>query len=391
MSEKSDKIHSYEKTLKSIRKTLDDVDSEEEETKSQFEVAGKEIKNELSTLSKTLSCLDEEEDVEVSDMKSMLQQIEDYCNTEIHGIQKDKDKMKKKHQELCQLDEVGVSDNDKKIQEFEEMRRSYEITKQELDEIQKKYDEQRNSELDKIEFERLKLKELEHQQRINTLVEQEVKRRMFEEKILRENFRKKEKEKERIDRAAEIQKIKDMHNREIKQLKDKYEIPSTSSKSLMPSKSNPYVTSPDTGKQSQHNLRSRFSGSNISLSGSQMGDIPALSITIPAFRLQGYGSDEHYAYEVQIARSTSGMEEALLTDWRPCFSTKKTVQKTKKIAMDRQQQLEVYLKNALTILMRTPDCPLHPSKNLYLSKQILCDFDPFFKRGIFETSKHSTS
>lgn len=61
--------------------------------------------------------------------------------------------------------------------------------------------------------------------RINTLVEQEVKRRMFEEKILRENFRKKEKEKERIDRAAEIQKIKDMHNRELKQLKDKYENP----------------------------------------------------------------------------------------------------------------------------------------------------------------------
>lgn len=51
------------------------------------------------------------------------------------------------------------------LQEFEEMRRSYEVTKQELDEIQKKYDEQRNSELDKIEFERLKLKELEHQQR----------------------------------------------------------------------------------------------------------------------------------------------------------------------------------------------------------------------------------
>lgn len=91
MSEKSDELHSYENTLKSVRKTLDEADSEEEETKSHFEVAGKEIKDELSTLSKTLLCLDEEEDVEVSDMKSMLQQIEDYCNTEILGIQKDKD------------------------------------------------------------------------------------------------------------------------------------------------------------------------------------------------------------------------------------------------------------------------------------------------------------
>jgi hypothetical protein len=41
--------------------------------------------------------------------------------------------------------------------------------------------------------------------------------------------------------------------------------------------------------------------------------------------------------------------------------------------------------------MRTPGCPLHPSKNLYLSKQILCGFEPFFKRGIFETPKHSRS
>lgn len=57
--------------------------------------------------------------------------------------------------------------------------------------------------------------------RINTLVEQEVKRRMLEEKVQRENFRKKEKEKERLEKAAEIQKIRDMYDREIKQLKDK--------------------------------------------------------------------------------------------------------------------------------------------------------------------------
>ena len=52
---------------------------------------------------------------------------------------------------------------------------------------------------------------------------------------------------------------------------------------------------------------------------------------------------------------------------------------------------QVYLKKALSIFMRTPGCPLHPSKNLYLNKQILCEFERFFKRGIFETPKHSTS
>ena len=407
MSEKSKNVQDYETTLKSIRKTLDDVENEEDEAKSQFGTAEMEIKCQLSALDRTLLCLDEEEDSEVTDMKTMLGRIEDYCDTEVLGIQKDKDVLTKKHQELCQLDEVGMSENDKKIQNFEEMRRSFEVTKQELDEIQKKYDEQRNSELDKIEFERLKLKELEHQQRINTLVEQEVKRRMFEEKVQRENFRKIEKEKEKIDRAAEIQKIKDMYNREIKQLKEKYEKSSPSTKSFIRTKSNPYVTSPDSGKQSQQSLRSKLSGSNISLSSSQQGDIPSLSMTIPTYRLQGYGLDTHYEFEVQIAvgeekwgifRRYRRFRE-LHQDWKKkyleigglVFPSRKLFNKSEKVAIERQRQLEVYLKSALCIFMRTPGCPLHPSKNLYLSKQILCGFEPFFKRGIFETPKHSTS
>lgn len=406
ISEKSKMVQEYENSLKSIRKTLDDVESEEDESKSHYESAEKEINLQLTDLNRTLLCLDEEEDSEVTDMKTMLQQIQDYCDTEILGIQKEKDRLNKNHQELCQLDEVGMSENDKKIKDFEEMRRSYEVTKQELEEIQKKYDEQRNSELDKIEFERLKLKELEHQQRINTLVEQEVKRRMFEEKVQRENFRKIEKEKERIDRAAEIQKIKDMYSREIKQLKEKYEKSSTSGKSLVPSKSNPYVTSPDTGKQPQQGLSSRLSGSNISLS-SRQGDIPAVSITIPSYRFQGYGSDAHYEFEVQIMIGDDKWNifrrysrfRTLHQDWKKkyveigglIFPSRKLFSKSEKVAMERQKQLEVYLKNAVSIFMRTRGCPLHPSENLYLDKQILCDFEPFFRRGIFETSKHSTT
>ena len=93
----------------------------------------------------------------------------------------------------------------------------------------------------------------------------------------------------------------DMYNREIKQLKDKYEKSSSSTKSFIRTKSNPYVTSPDSGKQSQQSLRSKLSGSNISLLSIQQGDIPSLSMTIPTYRLQGYGSDTHYEFEVQIA------------------------------------------------------------------------------------------
>ena len=59
--------------------------------------------------------------------------------------------------------------------------------------------------------------------RINALVEQEVKRRMFEEKKQRENLRKQEREKEKLERDLEIQKLKEQHCRELKQLKAKYE------------------------------------------------------------------------------------------------------------------------------------------------------------------------
>lgn len=91
MSEKSKTVQDYETSLKSIRKTLDDVESEEDEAKSLIGTAEMEIKSQLSALDRTLLCLDEEEDSEVTDMKTMLGKIEDYCDTEILGIQKDKD------------------------------------------------------------------------------------------------------------------------------------------------------------------------------------------------------------------------------------------------------------------------------------------------------------
>lgn len=57
--------------------------------------------------------------------------------------------------------------------------------------------------------------------RINNLVEQEVKRRLFEEKVQREKQRRIEREKEKKERQVEIEKIKLAHHREIKQLKAK--------------------------------------------------------------------------------------------------------------------------------------------------------------------------
>ena len=58
---------------------------------------------------------------------------------------------------------------------------------------------------------------------INALVDQEVKRRLFEEKLEREKQRKMEREKERQEREKEIHKLRSMHERELRQLRAKLE------------------------------------------------------------------------------------------------------------------------------------------------------------------------
>lgn len=53
--------------------------------------------------------------------------------------------------------------------------------------------------------------------------------------------------------------------------------------------------------------------------------------------------------------------------------------------------LQVYLRGLLSIFLQASSCDLHPSKCKHLTKQDLCDYEPFFKRGLFETGKHSTT
>ena len=59
--------------------------------------------------------------------------------------------------------------------------------------------------------------------RINALVEQEVKRRMFEEKVQREQKRQLERDREKKEREEEIKRLKEAHHREIKQLKARFD------------------------------------------------------------------------------------------------------------------------------------------------------------------------
>ncbi|KAK3093196.1 hypothetical protein FSP39_012500 [Pinctada imbricata] len=292
-----------------------------------------------------------------------------------------------------EADDIQDDELRKKTQEIHDLRQKLEATQQQLEDKWKEFDEQRDSELDRIEFERLKLQEVEHQARINALVEQEVKRRMFEEKAHRESKRKQEREKEKRERDLEIQKLKEQHSREIKNLKAKYEKEKQDSamKTVASTRSNPYGTT----------ISSSLSGSLFG------GESCTLGVSIPSFRLQGYGSDAHYEYEVKMAVGEDAwtifrrysrfrqMHQELKKKMPEVsalvFPPRKLFSRSEKVVVERRRQLELYLKNLLAIFLRCPQCPLHPSQNKYLSKQVLCDFETFFKRGLFEVTKHGTT
>ena len=59
--------------------------------------------------------------------------------------------------------------------------------------------------------------------RINMRVEDVVKKRLFEERALRDKKFQEEREKDRQERQAEICRIKKAHDREIQTLRNKYE------------------------------------------------------------------------------------------------------------------------------------------------------------------------
>ncbi len=49
-----------------------------------------------------------------------------------------------------------------------------------------------------------------------------------------------------------------------------------------------------------------------------------------------------------------------------------------------------YLKSVIEVLEKNTDCILHPSRTKVYSKQTMHQFHVFFKKGLFETSKHGT-
>ncbi|XP_033734279.1 kinesin-like protein KIF16B isoform X1 [Pecten maximus] len=420
----SQRISEKEQDLKRTREQVNEIDKELMCCDNKLSEVVDSTTQELVELGRrqtelTANMLDEGAVSEtLTDISNKVIEVETNYKKELKTIQSERERllMNKEAAALCEAEENGwerLSEDarlERKIQEIESLKKEVESARADLDEKQRRFEEERNAEMDKIEYEVLKLQEMERQERINALVEQEVKRRMFEEKVERENRRKVERKKEQEDRAEEIQKIKEQHNRELRQLKAKLEKISNgkSTKSAISSKSNPYATvmSSDTGRDG---TTSPHHGSidNRSSSLTYSGDLNLLKVTIPSYRLQGYGSDHHYEYEVKIMIGEDSWTvyrrysrfRLLHQDWKRkipeinslVFPPKKLFSRSEKVVAERQKQLELYMQNFLSICQRTPSCSLHSSNNKYLTKQVLCEFETFFKRGLFEVSKHGAT
>uniref|UniRef100_A0A7N5JMU7 Kinesin-like protein KIF16B n=1 Tax=Ailuropoda melanoleuca TaxID=9646 RepID=A0A7N5JMU7_AILME len=133
-----------------------------------------------------------------------------------------------------------------------------------------------------------------------------------------------------------------------------------------------------------------------------------IKISIPRYVLCGQGKDEHFEFEVKITvldetwtvfrrysrfremHKTLKLKYAELSTLE--FPPKKLFgNKDERVIAERRSHLEKYLRDFFSVMLQSATSPLHISKvGLTLSKHTVCEFSPFFKKGVFDYSSHGT-
>ncbi|NWS53950.1 KI16B protein, partial [Chunga burmeisteri] len=134
-----------------------------------------------------------------------------------------------------------------------------------------------------------------------------------------------------------------------------------------------------------------------------------IKISIPRYVLCGQGKDEHYEFEIKITvldetwtvfRRYSRfreMHKTLKLKYPELatleFPPKKLFgNKDERVIAERRSHLEKYLRSFFSAMLKSPSSPLHIDKvGLTLSKYTICEFSPFFRKGVFDYSSHGTS
>uniref|UniRef100_A0A8B9SZC8 Kinesin-like protein KIF16B n=1 Tax=Anas platyrhynchos TaxID=8839 RepID=A0A8B9SZC8_ANAPL len=66
--------------------------------------------------------------------------------------------------------------------------------------------------------------------------------------------------------------------------------------------------------------------------------------------------------------------------------------KDERVIAERRSHLEKYLRSFFAAMLKSPSSPLHIDKvGSTLSKHTICEFSPFFRKGVFDYSSHGTS
>ncbi|CAO2578570.1 Kinesin-like protein KIF16B [Lemmus lemmus] len=133
-----------------------------------------------------------------------------------------------------------------------------------------------------------------------------------------------------------------------------------------------------------------------------------IKISIPRYVLCGQGKDEHFEFEVKISvldetwtvfrrysrfremHKTLKLKYAELAALE--FPPKKLFgNKDERVVAERRTHLEKYLREFFNVMLQSETSPLHINKvGLTLSKHTICEFSPFFKKGVFDYSSHGT-
>ncbi|XP_063104733.1 kinesin-like protein KIF16B isoform X7 [Cavia porcellus] len=133
-----------------------------------------------------------------------------------------------------------------------------------------------------------------------------------------------------------------------------------------------------------------------------------IKISIPRYVLCGQGKDAHFEFEVKITvldetwtvfrrysrfremHKTLKLKYAELATLE--FPPKKLFgNKDERVIAERRSHLEKYLRDFFSVMLQSATSPLHIGKvGLTLSKHTICEFSPFFKKGVFDYSSYGT-
>ncbi|XP_050738525.1 kinesin-like protein KIF16B [Eriocheir sinensis] len=238
--------------------------------------------------------------------------------------------------------------------------------------------------------------------RLALLIEREVQRRVLEEVVARENV---------------VLNPKSPNRRTYRSMSASMDHWNSGVRVLTPSEVRPY-TSMSAGYEMEgeignHLYQSATSADDLLLTPgplqSPLTDYDmscGICVCIPGYEMRGAGSAAHWEYEVKIAAGNESwtvfrryrrfrelhmymchkygqLVEDLYFPPRRLFGNF-----SERVVAERRGQLEVYLQQLIVLcsdLEGSPLCGVTPSR------AALASFSPFFQRGVFEISRHSTS